>query len=143
MAGYPAIVLSAATKMTSTNWFDRTHQAGLGFRRGLIDTFAGLEDDHVDFLEVAPENWIGVGGHYARQLRKFSERFPITLHGLSLNIGGPEPLDTELVKSIGEFIRQHDCPFYSEHLSYCGDSGHLYDLMPIPFQQDAVQGHRY
>ena len=139
MAGIPAIVLLATRSMSTTRWFDRSHQAGLGFRRGLIETFAGLQDQDVDFLEVAPENWIGVGGHYARQLRKFSERFPITLHGLSLNIGGPEPLDVELVKAIGAFIRQHDCPFYSEHLSYCGDAGHLYDLMPIPFQRDAVR----
>ncbi|NNL56258.1 MAG: DUF692 domain-containing protein, partial [Pseudomonadales bacterium] len=48
------------------------------------------------------------------------------------------PLDLELLKSIGAFIKQHDCPVYSEHLSYCADHGHLYDLMPIPFTRDAI-----
>lgn len=93
----------------------------------------------VDFMEVAPENWIGVGGRLGRQFRAFSERYPIYLHGLSLNIGGPEPLDEDLVRSIGAFIREHRCPLYSEHLSYCGDHGHLYDLMPIPFTDEAVR----
>jgi len=92
----------------------------------------------VDFMEVAPENWIGVGGRFGKQLRAFSERYPIYLHGLSLNLGGAEPLDEELVLAIGRFIRQHQCPLYSEHLSYCGDHGHLYDLMPIPFTEEAV-----
>lgn len=121
-----------------SNWQKNLAQAGLGLRRGLVETFAGLQPGDVDFMEVAPENWIGVGGQFAKQLRGFSERYPITLHGLSLNIGGPEPIDIALVKSIRDFMQVHQCPIYSEHLSYCGDSGHLYDLMPIPFKRDAI-----
>ena len=124
--------------MIDNQWQQTPSQAGLGLRRGLVDTLSGLQDGDVDFMEVAPENWIGVGGQYARQLRMFSERYPITLHGLSLNIGGPEPLDLALIHNIKAFIQEHQCPIYSEHLSYCGDSGHLYDLMPIPFKRDAV-----
>lgn len=124
--------------MIDNHWQQTPSQAGLGLRRGLVDTLSGLQDGDVDFMEVAPENWIGVGGQYARQLRMFSERCPITLHGLSLNIGGPEPLDLALIHNIKAFIQEHQCPIYSEHLSYCGDSGHLYDLMPIPFKRDAV-----
>lgn len=123
---------------TSNDWHKHTSQAGLGLRRGLVDTLSALQQGDVDFMEVAPENWIGVGGKFARQLRTFSEQYPITLHGLSLNIGGPEPIDVELVKSIKGFIQEHQCPIYSEHLSYCGDGGHLYDLMPIPFKRDAI-----
>ena len=121
------------------DWHQKKAQAGLGLRRGLVDTFAALQQGDVDFMEVAPENWIGVGGAFAKQLRGFSERYPLTLHGLSLNIGGPEPLDIALIKNIKQFIQTHQCPVYSEHLSYCGDSGHLYDLMPIPFKRDAIR----
>ena len=121
------------------DWHQKKAQAGLGLRRGLVDTFAALQQGDVDFMEVAPENWIGVGGAFAKQLRGFSERYPLTLHGLSLNIGGPEPLDVALIKNIKQFIQTHQCPVYSEHLSYCGDSGHLYDLMPIPFKRDAIR----
>ncbi len=89
-------------------------------------------------MEVAPENWIGVGGRFGRQFRELAERHTIVLHGLSLNIGGSEPVDRELVSAIGTFMGEYDCPLYSEHLTYCGDDGHLYDLLPIPFTEEAV-----
>ncbi len=89
-------------------------------------------------MEVAPENWINVGGRFGRQFRELAERYTISLHGLSLNIGGFEPVDRELVASIGEFMDEYRCPIYTEHLTYCADDGHLYDLMPIPFTEEAV-----
>jgi hypothetical protein len=97
-----------------------------------------ISPPQVDFLEVAPENWIGVGGRFGRWLRSYTERFPFVIHGLSLSIGSPAPLDLELVKSVKQFIRQHNIRCYSEHLSYCSDHGHLYDLLPIPFTGEAV-----
>ncbi len=92
----------------------------------------------VSFMEVAPENWIGVGGRLGREFRAFTERFPFICHGLSLSIGGPAPLDTQFVQRIGRFLDDHGIGCYSEHLSYCTDGGHLYDLMPIPFTEEAV-----
>ena len=92
----------------------------------------------VDFMEVAPENWIDVGGRFGRRLRAYTERFPFVCHGLSLSIGGPSPLDMDLLASIKRFLDQHDIALYTEHLSACSDTGHLYDLMPIPFTADAV-----
>ncbi len=89
-------------------------------------------------MEVAPENWIDVGGRFGRQFEELAERYTISLHGLSLNIGGQEPIDRELVSSIREFMERYDCPLYTEHLTYCADDGHLYDLLPIPFTQEAV-----
>lgn len=93
----------------------------------------------VDFMEIAPENWIHVGGQLGKKLRFFTERYPFLVHGLSLSIGSPAPLDEQLVRDIKEFMVEHDVRMYSEHLSYCGDDGHLYDLMPIPFTEDAVK----
>jgi uncharacterized protein (UPF0276 family) len=92
----------------------------------------------VDFMEAAPENWINVGGRYGRQFRALTERYPLVLHGLSLNIGGTAPLDRDLVVAIRDLMREHNCPMYSEHLTYCGDDGHLYDLLPLPFTAEAV-----
>lgn len=94
----------------------------------------------IDFMEVAPENWIGVGGALGKRLRALTERLPFCCHGLSLSLGGPEPLDETLLRRIRRFLEQHQVRLYSEHLSYCSDDGHLYDLMPIPFTDDAV-GH--
>ena len=112
--------------------------AGLGLRRALMGPLSDMAQGSVDFMEVAPENWINVGGRWGRQFRELAERYPISLHGLSLNIGGFEPLDRELVASIGEFMAEYGCPVYTEHLTYCADDGHLYDLMPIPFTEEAV-----
>jgi uncharacterized protein (UPF0276 family) len=116
----------------------RFRGAGLGLRRALLGSLSNLEPGRVDFMEVAPENWINVGGRFGRQFAELAERYPIALHGLSLNIGGTAPIDRELVTAIGEFMSAWSCPVYSEHLTYCGDDGHLYDLLPIPFTEEAV-----
>ena len=113
--------------------------AGLGLRRGLIDQLMKDPPDVVDFMEVAPENWIRVGGKLGRRFRWFTERYPFVLHGLSLSIGAPSPLNEDLLRDIRDFMALHGIEFYSEHLSYCGDDGQLYDLMPIPFTEDAVK----
>lgn len=130
--------------------------AGLGLRRALMDELSAAADAEatggagncvVDgvpvmmpaFLEVAPENWIGVGGRHGRRFREFTERYPFTTHGLSLSLGSPAPLDIELVKAVGGFLEIHGIADYSEHLSYCSDDGHLYDLMPLPFTDESVR----
>ena len=113
--------------------------AGLGLRRGLIDTLMANPPSEVDFMEVAPENWMNIGGKLGKQFRSFTERHPFILHGLSLSIGGPTPLDVAFVRDVKAFMQQHNISLYSEHLSYCSDDGHLYDLMPIPFTAEAIR----
>jgi uncharacterized protein (UPF0276 family) len=112
--------------------------AGLGLRREFMDEIGEDFPDQVQFLEVAPENWIGVGGRLGRRFRELTERHAFVCHGLSLSLGGPSPLDVSLVERIKTFLNKHQIRIYSEHLSYCTDDGHLYDLMPIPFTEDAV-----
>lgn len=114
------------------------HGAGLGLRRGLIDKLMADPPDDIDFMEVAPENWIRVGGKLGDKLRFFTERYPFLIHGLSLSIGSPAPLNEELLRDVRDFMDAHDIRFYSEHLSFCSDDGQLYDLMPIPFTEEAV-----
>jgi len=113
--------------------------AGLGLRRSMLTDLLTLDDHAVDFLEVAPDNWIGVGGSYGEGLARLAERFPLSCHGLSLSLGGPEPLDHVFLRRIREFLDQHQVPLFSEHLSYCSDEGHLYDLIPMPFTDEAVR----
>jgi uncharacterized protein (UPF0276 family) len=115
------------------------HGAGLGLRRDFIAAAAERPPAQVEFWEVAPENWIGVGGRYGRQFRSLTERFPFVCHGLSLSIGSPAPLDLDFVRRVKGFLDEHGIRAYSEHLSYCSDDGHLYDLMPIPFTEQAVR----
>jgi len=112
--------------------------AGLGMRRALLGPLQSMEQSAVDFMEVAPENWIGVGGRFGRQFRMLAERYPLVFHGLSLDIGGPDPIDTGLVGSVRKLMDEVGSPLYSEHLTYCAAEGHLYDLLPIPFTEEAV-----
>lgn len=113
--------------------------AGLGLRRDLMDEIEAAWPRQISFMEVAPENWIGAGGTLGRRFRRFTERYPFVCHGLSLSVGGPAPLDRELLARIRDFLREHRIRRYSEHLSYCADDAHLYDLMPIPFTEQAAR----
>lgn len=67
--------------------------AGLGLRRELIPALKANWPAAVDFLEIAPENWIDLGGALGRDLRHFTERYATVCHGLSLSLGGTSPLD--------------------------------------------------
>ncbi|WP_457318930.1 HvfB family MNIO-type RiPP peptide maturase [Stenotrophomonas sp. P5_B8] len=111
---------------------------GLGLRRALLQTLRDAPAGDLDFLECAPENWIGVGGPAGEALADLAQRYPLSCHGLSLSLGSTAPLDTRLLAQVGRFLDQHRVPLYSEHLSYCSDDGHLYDLLPIPFTDEAV-----
>jgi uncharacterized protein len=113
--------------------------AGLGLRRSLLDELDELTVEDVQFMEVAPENWIRLGGRLGKKFRQYTEKFPFVCHGLSLSIGSTDPLDMTLLADIKNFIRTHNIRYYTEHLSYCSDGGHLYDLMPIPFTEEAVK----
>ncbi|MFJ4194025.1 DUF692 domain-containing protein [Pseudomonas sp. NPDC089534] len=113
-------------------------RVGLGLRRGLIKDLLAARRGDFDFLEVAPENWIGVGGAHGAALRELAERYPLSCHGLSLSLGGSAPLDTGFLREVRTFLDHYDVPLYSEHLSYCSDDGHLYDLLPLPFTEEAV-----
>lgn len=112
--------------------------AGLGLRRSLLNYLENTTSDDIQFMEIAPENWIRVGGRLGKRLRYYTERFPFVCHGLSLSIGSPAPLNRELLTDIKAFMQEHQIRYYSEHLSYCSDQGQLYDLLPIPFTEDAV-----
>ncbi|ARU27119.1 DUF692 domain-containing protein [Cellvibrio sp. PSBB006] len=115
------------------------HGAGLGLRRNLLNSLQATTTTDIQFMEVAPENWINVGGRFGKQFRAYTERFPFVCHGLSLSIGSPAPLNVELLHSVKTFLREHNIRYYSEHLSYCSDDGQLYDLLPIPFTEEAVR----
>lgn len=112
--------------------------AGLGLRRALLGPLQSAPVGSFDFLECAPENWIGVGGALGEALAELGARTPLVCHGLSLSLGGVEPLDETFLRRLRRFLDLHHVPIYSEHLSYCSDDGHLYDLMPIPFTDEAV-----
>lgn len=112
---------------------------GLGLRRSFLTEIIANPPAQVDFYEVAPENWMTLGGKLGKQFRAMTERFEFICHGLSLSIGSSDPLDEGFVRDLKKFMAEHGIKFYSEHLSYCSHEGHLYDLMPMPFTTEAVK----
>lgn len=147
-----AVVLNAqrvnvaqTNKAANTDSFSRNKPpaslgvCGLGLRREFFQELLDQDVPPVDFLEIAPENWIGMGGRRGKLLKAYSERYPMVCHGLSLSIGSIAPLNPVFLKQLKDFFTEHKIQYYSEHLSYCSDEkGYLYDLMPIPFTCDAV-----
>ena len=114
--------------------------AGLGYRRDLADDFLNLSSNNaIQFMEVAPENWVKMGGAARYKFDQAAERYPLAVHGLSLSLGGQAPLDRELLKNTKALMTQYNSIFFSEHLSYCECEGHLYDLLPMPFTEEAVK----
>lgn len=114
--------------------------AGLGYRRDLADDFLHLSSNNaIQFMEVAPENWVKMGGSARYKFDQAAERYPLAVHGLSLSLGGQAPLDRELLKNTKALMTQYNSTFFSEHLSYCECEGHLYDLLPMPFTEEAVK----
>ena len=113
---------------------------GLGYRRDFADEFKKGDVIQPDFIEFAPENWMNIGGFWKKQLNQVAEKYPIMCHGLSLSIGSPDDLDMTFLKHLKKFLDEYKIEIYSEHLSFAKcDNAHLYDLLPIPFREDAVK----
>lgn len=119
--------------------FKTLDNVGLGLRTEFSDELLERPDKAVDFLEIAPENWMKMGGKRAKGLKEFSKRYPLVAHGLSLSIGGPAPLDYPFIEALDDFFKTYQIDCYSEHLSYCSDDqGYFHDLLPIPFTTGAI-----
>ncbi|WP_462147098.1 HvfB family MNIO-type RiPP peptide maturase [Pseudoalteromonas gelatinilytica] len=114
-------------------------QIGLGLRREMLDEMLIDVPQPIEFLEVAPENWLKLGGRFGKQFKQLTEQHAFVCHGLSLSIGSPAALDIDFVQSLKAFFKEHNIRLFSEHLSYCSGEGHMYDLMPIPFTEEAIK----
>ncbi|KMT65892.1 DUF692 domain-containing protein [Catenovulum maritimum] len=112
--------------------------AGLGLRRDFLDDFISQVPDSINFMEVAPENWMTLGGRYHANFSRLAQQHKFVCHGLSLSIGSPDELDEKFVQQVKSFLDEYQILYYSEHLSFCSANGHMYDLMPIPFTNQAV-----
>jgi hypothetical protein len=118
---------------------DRIQGTGLGLRQEHLSALVAAVPNPIAFLEVAPENWMCVGGGRGHEFRRLTERHPFVAHGLSLSLGGPDPLDGSFLDRLRRFLDGHGVALYTEHLSWCAADGHLYELLPLPFTAEAVR----
>ena len=113
--------------------------AGLGLRRPHLSSLLEAIPSAIEFLELAPENWIGAGARLSNALEQIAERTILVAHGLSLNLGGRDPIDTKFLARVGQFLDRYDVKLYGDHLSYCADAGYLYELLPVPFTEESAR----
>jgi uncharacterized protein (UPF0276 family) len=112
---------------------------GLGFRLGLAEPLLEAESSHASFLEIAPENYLGVGGRRRRLLDEAHERWPIVSHGLCGDLAGRADLDRELLGQLKEFLADLDARWYSDHLCLTHLAGaETHDLVPLAFNEDNI-----
>jgi uncharacterized protein len=112
---------------------------GLGLRRVFAEALLETRRQ-VDWLEITPENWMGFGGERSRVLSACAERWPMVSHSVSLSLGGPDPLDEELLQSIEALRRRFDLAWWSDHVCYSTVNGHpVHDLLPLPTSSEAVE----
>lgn len=90
-------------------------------------------------MELAPENWIGVGGRLGDALVRIAEKTTLVGHGLLLDLGGPDPLNLEFLRRLKQFLERYGVKYYGDHLTYCADSGYLYELLPMPYTDEAAR----
>jgi uncharacterized protein (UPF0276 family) len=133
-------IVNSLKKLPAKNTYKNSRMIGLGFRRDIAEDFFNEMEYKPDFIEFAPENWMGMGGYWKKILDKAADLYPVTCHGLSLSIGSPEPLDYDFLKELKNFLNDYNVSIYSEHLSYTkSNNAHLYDLLPVPFREDAIK----
>jgi uncharacterized protein (UPF0276 family) len=113
---------------------------GLGLRAGLFPELMAAPPEELAFVELTPENYLGRGGRYAAMSSAVLERWPVVTHGLSLSLGGPDPLDVAHLRGLGELLHRMGVPWHSDHLSFGAvDSVMLHELLPVPFTCEAVR----
>jgi uncharacterized protein len=112
--------------------------AGLGLRRAHLGPLLIDIPDEIGFVEVAPENWLGAGGRLGHAFERIVERVPLVCHGLLLNLGGPDPIDIAFLQRLKPFLDRHQVRCYGDHMTFCAEAGQLYELLPMPFTQEAV-----
>jgi len=115
----------------------------LGFGLGLrVDHYETLIDEpgKVEWLEIVSENYLVPGGRPLRWLERFRERFPLVMHGVSMSIGGTDPLDMGYLNQLAALAKRVEPAWISDHLCWTGVQGvNLHDLMPLPYTEEALR----
>jgi len=114
---------------------------GLGLRWDFLEELLAQPDVHpgLDLVEVSPENYMGRGGHYRALLDRAAARWPVLTHGLTMSLGGADPLDAVYLRDLGDFVRAYGSPHHSDHLCFGASGGRvLHDLLPVAFTEATV-----
>lgn len=114
-------------------------RAGVGFKpEHAVDILSG-DAAGVAWFEVHPENYCGAGGRPHDTLEKIRARFPISLHGVGLSIGGAGDLDRHHLQRLKALVSRYEPGLFSEHLAWSShDGAYLNDLLPLPYTKETL-----
>ena len=121
------------------------HGFGLGLRPQHYDALLSTEGDEPasplpDWLEIVSENYMVDGGRPLAMLDRIRERWPLAMHGVSLDIGGSDPLDRDYLRALARLARRVRPALVSDHLCWTRHNGvQLHDLLPLPCNDDTLR----
>ena len=127
--------MSAALKLGQPMPSPIPARAGVGLKpehyRDVLDSFPDI-----GWFEVHPENYMGAGGWPHHVLERVRARYPLSMHGVGLSIGGAEPLNREHLARLDALVKRYQPGLVSEHLAWSTHEGHfLNDLLPLPYNE--------
>jgi len=112
---------------------------GLGLRWEFADQLVA-ERPALDFIEISPENYMGRGGFATALLSRAAAAYPIVTHGLTMSMGGTDPLGQAYLEDLRAFLRDVQSPWHSDHLCFgLVDQRVLHDLLPLSFTKATVR----
>ena len=124
--------------MSTAGQSKRITGVGLGLRWDFVDELLEKKPP-LDFVEISPENYMGRGGYYDEALERTRDLWPIVTHGLTMSIGGVDPLREDYLTGLAAFLDRVKSPWHSDHLCFSTFGGVvLHDLLPIPFKEEEV-----
>jgi uncharacterized protein len=117
----------------------RINGVGLGLRWEFIDAILEAKP-RLSFVEVSPENYMGRGGHFDEALERAKDLWPLVTHGLTMSIGGTDPLRSDYLSGLRAFLDRTGSPWHSDHLCFSTHGGVvLHDLLPVAFKRAEVR----
>lgn len=112
---------------------------GLGLRRELA-TETLESESRIDWLELVPENYMGLGGACRERLESARNKFPLVTHGINLSIGSTDDLNSEYLSKLKKLLDLIDAPWFSDHLCFTSCDGiYMHDLLPLPRSKEAIK----
>jgi hypothetical protein len=126
----PAVEAGPARRFPS---FAVAGLAGTSFKPEHAAAIA-VETGPQGFFEIHAENYMGAGGAPHRMLEQIRQDFPVSLHGVCMSLGGPQPLNKEHLRRFRDLVRRYEPALVSEHLAWSThENTYLNDLLPLPY----------
>ena len=114
-------------------------RAGVGLKVEHYEAILRSKPD-IGWFEIHAENYMGAGGPPHHFLEAIRERYPISLHGVGLSIGGDDPLSKDHLERLKALVGRYSPGLFSEHLAWSThESVYFNDLLPVPYTEETAK----